>query len=631
MEVEKSTNKQQPSHYSWLASCTKCFPVYSSKPSQPPPPPEKELTPEKDGTSVLPSSKTTKRKHGGWKAMPFVLGNETFERLATFGLLANFMIFLLTEFHMEQASAANLLNIWSGVTNFVPLIGAFISDAYVGRFWTIGFASFASLLGMIALTLIAWIPQLHPPKCSPQKVQQLHHCKGASAPQMGLLILALGFLSIGTGGIRPCSLPFGVDQFDATTEEGKKGINSFFNWYYTTFTLVLILALTVVVYIQDSVSWVLGFGIPTVLMVGSILLFFIGTRVYVYVKPEGSVFSGIGQVLVAAYRKRKLKLPDKGEVEVHGLFYDPQLLGTRVAKLPITDQFRFLNKAAIVLDHELNPDGSCSNPWRLCTIHQVEEVKCLLKIVPVWASGIISFTAMAQQATFTISQALKTDRHLGPHFQIPPGSLMVISMITVGLWLPFYDRIVVPTLGKLTGLEGGITLLQRIGIGIVFSIVSMIVAGFIEQMRRASAISHGRPDGIAPISVLWLAPQLSIMGFAEAFNIIGQIEFYYKEFPENMSSVANSLFFCTIAGANYLSSLMIAIVHGTTGGHDRPDWLTADINSGRVDYFYFLIAGLGIVNLVYFLVVSRAYRYKDGVQSMEERPQFDVEMIGSQH
>ena len=73
-------------------------------------------------------------------------GNETFERLATFGLLANFMVYLMKVFHLEQVSAANILNIWSGATNFAPLVGAFISDAYVGRFKTIAFASCAALL-----------------------------------------------------------------------------------------------------------------------------------------------------------------------------------------------------------------------------------------------------------------------------------------------------------------------------------------------------------------------------------------------------------------------------------------------------------------------------------------------------
>ncbi|KAJ8547855.1 hypothetical protein K7X08_021091 [Anisodus acutangulus] len=559
---------------------------------------------EKQSSGSDSPAKTYRRKPGGWRAMPYVLGNETFERLASVGLLANFMQFLLTVFNMDQVAASNVLNIWSGATNFIPLLGACISDAYIGRFWTIAFASVFEMMGMLTLTLIPWLPQLHPPPC---KAGQ--QCRGANKSQMGFLVMGLGFLSIGSGGIRPCSIPFGVDQFDSTTDEGRKGIASFFNWYYTSFTVVLIIALTLVVYIQDSVSWVIGFGIPTVLMFLSLILFFIGTKVYVYVKPEGSIFSSIIQVFVATHKKRKLKLPD--ERESNGVFYDPPIPeGSIIKKLPLTNKYRSLNKAAIIMEDEVNSDGTSSNNWRLCSIQQIEEVKCLVKIIPVWATGIICFTAMAQQGTFTVSQALKMDRHLGPKFQIPAGTLSVISMITVGIWLPIYDGLIVPSIRKITKSEGGITLLQRIGIGMVFSILSMVVAGLIEKVRRNSAIMHNSPDGIAPITVMWLAPQLILMGFAEAFNILGQIEFYNKEFPENMSSVANSLFSCTVAGASYLSSLLVNILHTTTAGHGHPDWLTKDINEGKVENYYYLIAGLGVLNLFYFIYIARRYQYK---------------------
>ncbi|XVE75177.1 hypothetical protein DITRI_Ditri12bG0074700 [Diplodiscus trichospermus] len=469
---------------------------------------------------------------------------------------------------------------------------------------------------MLTITLMAWIPHLHPPECNPE--QQLHgHCIGPNSAQLGVLITGLGLLSVGTAGIRPCSIPFGIDQFDPTTEEGVKGITSFFNWYYATFTVVVLLALTLVVYIQDSVSWVLGFGILTLLMGCSIVLFLVGTRIYVYVKPQGSIFSSIVQVFVASYKKRQLKLPAEGQ-EI-GVFFDPPLKENVLSKLPLTYQFRFLNKAAIITENELQPDGS-RNKWRLCSIQDVEEVKCLIRIIPIWASGIISYTSIAQQETFTVSQALKMDRHLGPKFQIPAGSLGTISMITIGIFLPIYERIIVPALRKFTKREGGITPLQRIGIGIFFSILAMIVAGVMEEKRRTSVILH--PGG-APISVFWLAPRLILMGFFEAFNIIGQIEFFNKQFPEHMRSIANALVFCSVGGASYLSSMVVNIVHHVSGGHGRPDWLTRDINAGRLDYFYYLLAGMGTFNFLYFLYVAHRYRYIGNAQ-MEEKSEPDV-------
>ncbi|XP_022775554.1 protein NRT1/ PTR FAMILY 2.13-like [Durio zibethinus] len=570
--------------------------------------------------SVSGSASTNQKKPGGWKAMPYILGNETFERLATFGLLANFMVYLMNEFHMDQVSASNVLYIWSGVTNFAPLVGAFISDAYAGRFRTITVASFASFLGMLTLTLTAWIPHLHPPECKPKQKPQ-GHCIGPNNAQLAVLIAGLGLLSVGTAGIRPCSIPFGIDQFDATTEEGLKGISSFFNWYYTTFTVVILLTLTLVVYIQNSVSWVLGFGIPTLLMGSSIVLFLIGTRIYFHVKPQGSIFSSIVQVVVAAYKKRLLKLPEEGKEM--GVFYDPPLKENVLSKLPLTNQFRFLNKATIIMENELQPDGS-PNKWRLCSIQDVEELKCIIRIIPIWASGIISFTSVAQQGTFTLSQALKMDRHLGPKFQIPAASVGIISMLTIGIFLPVYDRIIVPALRKFTKREGGITLLQRVGIGIFFSILAMIVAGVMEKKRRTSAILH---PGVAPISVFWLAPQLILMGFCEAFNVLGQIEFFNEQFPEHMRSIGNSFLFCSLAGASYLSSVVVNIVHHVTGGPGRPDWLTSDIDAGRLDYFYYLLAGMGALNFLYFLYVVHHYRYKgnDNVEK-EEKSEPGVEL-----
>lgn len=74
------------------------------------------------------------------------VGNETFERLASYGLMANFMVYLQSQYHMNQVQAATILNSWSGAFNFAPIIGAYISDVYIGKFRTIVLGSFSSLL-----------------------------------------------------------------------------------------------------------------------------------------------------------------------------------------------------------------------------------------------------------------------------------------------------------------------------------------------------------------------------------------------------------------------------------------------------------------------------------------------------
>lgn len=153
---------------------------------------------------------------------------------------------------------------------------------------------------------------------------------------MAFLLSGFGLLIIGAAGIRPCNLAFGADQFNPNTESGKRGINSFFNWYFFTLTFAQMVSVTLVVYVQTDISWSLGLGIPAIFMLISCFLFFGGTKIYVKVKPEGSPLTSVAQVLVASIKKRRLKLPEE---PMKSLFnYTPHK--SINSKLPYTHQFR---------------------------------------------------------------------------------------------------------------------------------------------------------------------------------------------------------------------------------------------------------------------------------------------------
>ncbi|KAJ6423872.1 hypothetical protein OIU84_024778 [Salix udensis] len=554
-------------------------------------------------------------KYGGIKAMPFIIGNETFEKLGTVGSSTNLAVYLTTVFNMKSVTATTLLNVFNGTTNLAPLIGAYLSDTYFGRYKTLGFASVFSFLGMVVLMLTAAIATMHPPKCAPGVA-----CVGPTTWQLAFLLSGFAFLVIGAGGIRPCNLAFGADQFNPNTESGKRGITSFFNWYYFTFTFAVMVSVTVIVYVQSNVSWALGLGIPAFLMLLSCVMFFVGTRIYVVVKPQGSPITTVAQVIVAATKKRGLEFPDDNSAM--SLFNHIPAKSIN-AKLPSTEQFRCLDKAAVITDeNEVNLDGSANNPWKLCSIQQVEEVKCLLRIIPIWSTSILYHIPLLQQQTYAVFQALQMDRRLGSSsFKVPAATYIIFTMLTLTIWIPLYDRIIVPFLQKLTGKDGGITLLQRMGIGMILAIICTVVSGLVEENRRHVALTRptlgftNKGAAISSLSGMWLVPQLALSGLSEGFNYIAQIEFYYKQFPENMRSIAGSAFFAGGALANYLSGFLVSIVHQITSGSKTGDWLDDDLNKARLDYFYYLIAGLGILNFGYFLLCARWYRYKDADDS----------------
>ncbi|MFS7971950.1 putative proton-dependent oligopeptide transporter family, MFS transporter superfamily [Helianthus anomalus] len=558
----------------------------------------------------VPDDNEPQLNYPGVKSMPLIIGNETFEKLGAIGTLSNLLVYLTTVFNMKSITATTLLNIFNGTTNFSTLIGAYLCDTYFGRYKTLGFASIASFAGLLLIDLTAVFKGLHPPECGKKEGS---HCTSATPAQWLFLLSGFALLIIGAAGIRPCNLAFGADQFNPNTESGKRGINSFFNWYFFTLTFAQMVSVTLVVYVQSDVSWPIGLGIPAIFMFISLVLFFGGTKMYVKVKPQGSPFTSMARVVVVAVKKRRLKLPQQPWLSLFN--YRP--LKSINSALPHSNQFSFLNKAAIITpEDKINPDGSASDPWKLCSIQQVEELKCVLKVLPIWAAAITYSIAMAQQTQYVVFQALQSNRQFF-NFQIPAASYTVFTMITLVIFVPIYDRIIVPQLRRMTGKEGGISLLQRIGFGISLTVLASLVSALVEGKRRNLALTkptlgyEPHRGEISSMSALWLVPQLSLAGFAESFTSIGLVEFYYKQFPENMRSVAGAFFFCGMAASSYLNGFLVMIIHRTTEGAATGNWLPEDLNKGRLDYFYFLITTIGILNLGYFLVISRWYRYKD--------------------
>ncbi|KAI5683634.1 hypothetical protein M9H77_04862 [Catharanthus roseus] len=552
-------------------------------------------------------------KYSGIKAMPFVIGNETFEKLGTLGTSSNLLVYLTTVFNLKAITATNIINIFNGTCNFGTLLGAFGCDTYWGRYKTLGFASVSSFLGMLVLTLTAAITKLHPPQCGNQE-----KCSGPTPWQMAFLLSGFGLLVVGASGIRPCNLAFGADQFDPKTASGRRGTNSFFNWYYFTYTFAAMVSLTIIIYVQSNVNWALGLAVPAILMFFSCVMFFAGTKIYVKVLPKGSPLTSIAQVIVAAIRKRDLELPEQPWVFLFD-HVPNNSINTRIA---YTDQFRFLSKAGMITpEDEINSDGSATNPWRLCSIQQIEEVKCVVRVIPIWVAGVIYYISVVQEQNYAVFQALQSNRQLGhTDFHIPAASYILFAMLSITIWLPIYDRIILPWLRKLTKNEDGLTLLQKMGIGLIIAIATMLISGLIEGRRKLLLVTNPSSIGTIPgkglissMSGMWLIPQVALSGLSEAFTVIGENELFYKQFPENMRSIASAFLFVGLAVSSYLSSCFSSVIHRTT------NWLTDDLNIGKLDYFYYSVGVMQIVNLGYFLVCAKWYQYKGTDRS--KRPQ----------
>lgn len=566
---------------------------------------------------------TKKKELGGLRTMPFILANEICDRFASSGFHANMITYLTEVLNMPLVPASNTLTNFSGTASFTPLIGALIADSFAGRFWTIIVGSIIYELGLVSITISAVLPSLRPPPCPTKE-----NCKEASTLQLCILYISLLLTSLGTGGIRPCVVTFAADQFDMSKSKVASRSWNFFNWYYFSMGLATLSALTIVVYIQDNVGWGWGLGLPTIAMALSIIAFLVGSPLYKKLKPGGSPLVRLAQVIVAATKKRKAVAPADPS-----LLYENKELDATISvngRLLHTNQFKWFDKAAIVTDAEatsLNPP----NLWRLATVHRVEELKSIVRMLPIWAAGILHVTSSSHQHSFTIQQARTMDRHLSPSFQIPPASLSIFSVLTVLIGIVLYERFFVPLARRFTRNPSGITSLQRMGIGFMVNILATIVASFVEIKRKAIAANHNlldKPRAIIPISVFWLVPQFALHGVAEVFMSVGHLEFLYDQSPESMRSTAAALYWIAIAIGNYLGTLLVTLVHKYTG-HSR-NWLPdRNLNRGRLEYYYWLVSGIQVVNLTYYVTCAWLYTHKPVEEVGDSMEENDVDLARS--
>lgn len=556
-----------------------------------------------DGSVDTEGRPSVKAVTGNWRACPFILGNECCERLAFYGINTNLVTYLTKILHQGNASAAKSVNAWAGTCYVTPLLGAVLADAYWGRYWTIAVFSTIYLIGMATLTLSASLSFLKPPSCTGTD------CPTATIAQSGVFFLGLYLIALGTGGIKPCVSSFGADQFDDTDPAERKKKGSFFNWFYFSINVGALIASSVLVYVQDNIGWGWGFGIPTVFMGAAIFSFFSGTPLYRFQKPGGSPLTRVCQVVVASLRKLRAEIPND-----QSLLYELQdkrsaIQGSR--KLEHTDEFKCLDRAATMTDDDVRK-GGFSNPWRLCTVTQVEELKILLRMFPVWATTIVFSAVYAQMSTMFVEQGMTLDTSIGG-FHIPPASLSIFDTLSVILWVPIYDALIVPLARKYTKQERGFTQLQRIGIGLLISVMAMAVAALVEIKRLDIVKSHNLVHDTTtavPMSILWQIPQYCLIGAAEVFTFIGQLEFFYDESPDAMRSLCSALSLLTTALGNYLSSFIVTVIAYVTTKGGKPGWIPDNLNEGHLDYFFWLLALLSLSNLVIYLSCACRYKYK---------------------
>ncbi|XP_059294673.1 protein NRT1/ PTR FAMILY 4.5-like [Lycium ferocissimum] len=532
-------------------------------------------------------------RQGGFTATLFIFGIMFLDNIGFVANMMSFVVYFATVMHFDLAGAATNTTNFLGTAFLVTIIGGFISDAYMTRLNTTLLFGIIQLLGYLLLIIQSHSTKLQPQPCGESTC--VHSGKAL------LLYTSVYLTALGAGGIRGCIPALGPDQFDENDpKESSKNISSFFNWFLLSITMGASVGVTVVVWVSTNVGWDKGFIISMVCCFAGLCFVSMGKPFHkVRVPGESPLLSVL--VLVAAARNWSVQLPtDKRQLyEIR----DPNAVSLiQGHRLPHTHQFRVLDKAAVQMD-----GTDKQGKWRLCPVTQVEEVKILTRMMPILLSTIIMNTCLAQLQTISVQQGTLMDPSLGK-FDVPAASIPVIPPVFMSVLIPIYEFLFVPVIRMFTGHPTGITHLQRVGVGLVLSAISMAIAGAVEVKRKNEFNHHNHRT-----SVFWLSFHYAIFGIADMFTLVGLMEFFYSEAPAGMRSLSTSFSFLSLSIGYYLSSAFVELINSITSKltSNKQGWVQGrDMNKNHIELFYWFLAILSLLNFGNYVFWANWYKYK---------------------
>lgn len=557
----------------------------------------------KDGSVDFYGKPALKNSSGRWRSATLLLVNQGLVAVAFAGVEANLVIFCKLVLKQTNVEAANTFSIWMGTTYFFSLIGAFLSDSYLGRYLTCIIFQLVFIIGLVALSLSTHLFLLKPHRC--EQIGEL--CESDTQNQFPLFYLSIYLIALGSGVSDPALPTLGADQFDEEEPKEQRSKASIYGYFYVALNLGSLVAETILAYIETTGHWVLGFWICTCCAGVSFLVLLSGTLRYRHYKTFGNPFSKFSQLIVPFLKKMKFQIQSIGEDLYHdGIQGDD----TRVRRIHHANGLRFFDRAGIVSDEAtemLLGKGQKSYKWNFNSLTQSEAVTYILRVLPIWICTIFSSSVFIQLLSLFVEQGSTMDRTFFK-FQIPPSSMTAFDIISTSTFIILLDVLIIPLYIKV--MKRPPTLpseLQSIGIGLCITIITLIVAGFVEQRRLSFASNDGKE--MSSLSIFWLIPQYMLLGIAEAFVYVAQMNFFTSQTPDGLESLGMGLSMFSSALGCYVGNFFLTVVNKiTSSGQGQHGWVSPNLNDGHLDRFFFLTAFLIAIDLIVYIVCAKRYK-----------------------
>ncbi|XP_076042645.1 solute carrier family 15 member 4-like isoform X2 [Oratosquilla oratoria] len=538
----------------------------------------------------------------------------TLERLAYYALATSFLLFLNKgpwdgSEAWNTLEAMNAVFVLAAVSYMSALLGGYISDAWLGRFKTMVLGFLMYIGGYILLTLIA-NKQLPRQMCSFGQHCTLSSntdCDGliemedrAGAPCKTAVYVAITVVGLGVGTVKSNIAPFGAEQLRTGNPQRMR---SFFNWFYWCINFGSLVGVSAISYIEQdcpgicSNGFYCGYLIATICLGVSLTLFVVFYPCYYCARPEGSIMGNVARIIWEATKAQvqHWRSPRPNNA-LNPLHLEPQFLDRAKVRYggsfheSAVDDVRSLGKLFVVF----------------------------IALIPYWLVYFqmdSSFQIQGLHMRFSFYSSNGTGP-VGPsegEFSVPAAWLTLFNQLFLVAAIPILTSLLYPRLDR-AGIR--VSMLFRIGLGMLFSLLAVMSAGGLESYRtylwRNDNSTHieqlvgNVTYNAVNISIFLQVPQYMLVGAAEAFASIAGLEFAYSAAPRTFQGMIMGLFY-TMEGIGSLLGTVLLQAVGPFWFSNKTDF--GNINDNHMDFYLYFLGVIQFITLCIYCVTLYMQRF----------------------
>ncbi len=486
------------------------------------------------------------------KSIKYIISSEFCERFAFYGIRTVLVLYITGAMAKSNSVAIMIAHSFVAIAYFMPLLGAVVSDGFVGKYHTIIYLSlvYAVGTGILASTAGAYTT--------------------TDAKFAGLLV-GLFLIAVGTGGIKPCVAAFGGDQFLSNSEdphgvEQRAALQSYFTMFYFAINAGSVLTMVITPNLRQygcpdpsssQCSYLLAFGLPSMLMFMSVLLIILGRSCVGYVEIQPSSNPVLSRFLrVVFLYPPALSKPSAASAVEEGSRNDTEPLlsehSRNYAGAPEPDpdlestvnQRQHENK--IVAESDVRRNKWYTKAVALHGQQVADEVRQVGRMVWVMLPMPLFWCLFDQVFSTWVVQATSMSGKLSNGLTILPDMMGILNAIAILILLPVFERFIYPMAARMRG--GSIVPpLQRMAVGMLFAGAAFVLAGFLQLRVDSCPSSNPRC-----VHILWQVPQYFVLSIGEILFAVTGLEFAYAEAPASMKAVMQSLWLLTVCFGNIL-------------------------------------------------------------------------------